>query len=153
MFLLGAGGGKYRLLVCWSRFVKRLFLVFFFRICKPQNHHQISVSFQFRFPLSVLLIKESLHFQNCHMLFHLFSFLAPATLLVKSSLTVFIITYVMTKVKSYFYFFRNLFTKYCCPFPVTSTVFVIRTLPSGLLSVLSLISNNPASMLLCVGIL
>lgn len=48
---------------------------------------------------------------------------------------------------------RNLLIKYCCPFPVISTVLVIRTEPSGLLIVLSLISNSPSSMLFCVGML
>ena len=87
----------------------------------------------------------------CSSIFSPFRHLPPYSL--RSSLTIFIITYVATKVKSYFSLFKNLFTKYCCPFPVTSTVFVIRTLPSGLLIVRSLISNRPASMLLCVGIL
>lgn len=50
-------------------------------------------------------------------------------------------------------FCKNLFMKYCCPFPVTSTVFVILILPSGFVTVRSLISNSFISMLRCVGIL
>lgn len=48
---------------------------------------------------------------------------------------------------------KNLFIKYCCPFPVTTVVLVILTLPSGLLTVRSFTSNSFISMLRCVGIL
>lgn len=82
-----------------------------------------------------------------------FSFPAPATLLVKVFLNCLYYNLCHDKSQVFFQFFRNLFTKYCCPFPVTSTVFVIRTLPSGLLIVLSFISNRPASILFCVGML
>lgn len=47
---------------------------------------------------------------------------------------------------------RNLFVKYCCPFPVTFVVLFIFTDPSGLLTVDSFTSKSPISMLLCVGI-
>ena len=52
---------------------------------------------------------------------------------------------------SYFALAKNLFTKYCCPLPVTFGVFVTMICPSGFVTVRSLISNQPASMLFCVG--
>lgn len=47
---------------------------------------------------------------------------------------------------------KNLLIKYCCPFPVTLVVLLILTEPSGLFTVLSFTSNNPISILRCVGI-
>lgn len=48
---------------------------------------------------------------------------------------------------------KNLFMKYCCPLPVTSTVLVIRMLPPGLANVRSRISKRFSSMPRWVGML
>lgn len=47
---------------------------------------------------------------------------------------------------------RNLFIKYCCPFPVTLVVLIILAEPSELFMILSFTSRSPCSMLFCVGI-
>lgn len=42
--------------------------------------------------------------------------------------------------------FRNLLTKYTCPFPVTFVVVETRTDPSGLLMAVCFSSNSPSSV-------
>lgn len=47
--------------------------------------------------------------------------------------------------------FRNLFTKYICPLPVTFVVVETSVDPSGFVIVVCLISNSPISIDFCVG--
>lgn len=49
------------------------------------------------------------------------------------------------------YSFKNLFTRYTCPFPVTRGVLTVIRSPFGFVIVLFLISNIPASTHLCIG--
>ena len=51
------------------------------------------------------------------------------------------------------YWPKNIFTKYCCPLPVTFGVLLTLVWPSEWLMTVSLISNSPISMDFCVGML